>query len=146
MTHQHLVKFLSSAKPAGATALSTSQIALIKSQVSSYNVLAITPEVVDPDIIDLILKVTVKYDSRLTTLSSGAIAEKVVTTINDYKTQNLLKFGSIFRYSTLSTRIDNTDTSIVNNLTTITAKEGNCSFNNCKQYLYTVSFNNPIFQ
>ena len=133
-----------SAKPAGATSLSTSQIALIKSAVSSYNVMSITPEVVDPDIIDLIMSVTVKYDSRLTTLSSGAIAEKVVTTINDYKDQNLLKFGSIFRYSTLSTRIDNTDTSIVNNLTTITAKKGivpSTTANNT----YTISFNNPIF-
>ena len=106
--------------------------------------MSITPEVVDPDIIDLIMSVTVKYDSRLTTLSSGAIAEKVVSTINDYKDQNLLKFGSIFRYSTLSTRIDNTDTSIVNNLTTITAKKGivpSTTANNT----YTISFNNPIF-
>ena len=53
-----------SAKPAGATSLSTSQIALIKSAVSSYNIMSITPEVVDPDIIDLIMSVTVKYDSR----------------------------------------------------------------------------------
>ena len=137
-------KVFISAKPAGATALSTSQISLIKSAVSNYNVLAITPEVVDPDIIDLILNVTVKYDSRLTPLTSGAIAEKVVKTIHDYKTQNLLKFGSIFRYSQLSTKIDNTDSSIINNLTTITAKKGivpSTTANNS----YTVSFNNPIF-
>tara|TARA_B100002019_G_scaffold190928_1_gene165136 strand:+ start:4220 stop:6097 length:1878 start_codon:yes stop_codon:yes gene_type:complete len=133
-----------SAKPAGATALSTSQIALIKSVVSDYNLMSITPEVVDPDIIDLIMSITVKYDSRLTSLSSGAVAEKVVKTINDYRTQNLLKFGSIFRYSTLSTRIDNTDTSIINNLTTITAKKGivpSTTANNT----YTISFNNPIY-
>ena len=133
-----------SAKPSGATALSTSQVALIKSAVSDYNILSITPEVVDPDIIDLIMSITVKYDSRLTTLSSGAVAEKVVATINNYRTQNLLKFGSIFRYSTLSTKIDNTDTSIINNLTTITAKMGivpSTTANNA----YTLSFNNPIY-
>ena len=133
-----------SAKPSGATALSTSQVALIKSAVSNYNILSITPEVVDPDIIDLIMSITVKYDSRLTTLSSGAVAEKVVATINNYRTQNLLKFGSIFRYSTLSTKIDNTDTSIINNLTTITAKKGivpSTTANNA----YTLSFNNPIY-
>ena len=137
-------KVFISAKPTGATALSTSQIALIKSAVSDYNLMSITPEVVDPDIIDLIMSITVKYDSRLTTLSSGAVAEKVVTTINDYRTQNLLKFGSIFRYSTLSTRIDNTDTSIISNLTTITAKKGivpSTTANNT----YTISFNNPIY-
>ena len=137
-------KVFISAKPTGATALSTSQIALIKSALTPYNVLAVTPEVVDPDIIDLIMSITVKYDSRLTTLSSGAVAEKVVATINDYRTQNLLKFGSIFRYSTLSTRIDNTDTSIISNLTTITAKKGivpSTTANNA----YSLSFNNPIY-
>ena len=137
-------KVFISAKPTGATALSTSQIALIKSALTPFNVLAVTPEVVDPDIIDLIMSITVKYDSRLTTLSSGAVAEKVVATINNYRTQNLLKFGSIFRYSTLSTRIDNTDTSIINNLTTITAKKGivpSTTANNA----YTLSFNNPIY-
>ena len=137
-------KVFISAKPTGATALSTSQIALIKSALTPFNVLAVTPEVVDPDIIDLIMSITVKYDSRLTTLSSGAVAEKVVDTINNYRTQNLLKFGSIFRYSTLSTRIDNTDTSIINNLTTITAKKGivpSTTANNA----YTLSFNNPIY-
>ena len=137
-------KVFISAKPTGATALSTSQIALIKSALTPFNVLAVTPEVVDPDIIDLIMSITVKYDSRLTTLSSGAVAEKVVDTINNYRTQNLLKFGSIFRYSTLSTRIDNTDTSIINNLTTITAKKGivpSTTANNA----CTLSFNNPIY-
>ena len=137
-------KVFISAKPTGATALSTSQIALIKSALTPFNVLAVTPEVVDPDIIDLIMSITVKYDSRLTTLSSGAVAEKVVDTINNYRTQNLLKFGSIFRYSTLSTRIDNTDTSIINNLTTITVKKGivpSTTANNA----YTLSFNNPIY-
>ena len=43
-----------SAKPAGADALSTSQKALIKSSLSDYNIVAITPEVVDPDLISLI--------------------------------------------------------------------------------------------
>ena len=137
-------KVFISAKPTGATSLSTSQIGLIKSAVSSFNMVSITPEVVDPDIIDLIFTTTVKYDSRLTSLSSGAVAELVIDTIQDYKTNNLLKFGADFRYSTLSTLIDNTETSIVSNLTTLTAKkalEPSITANNA----YTISFNNPIF-
>ena len=137
-------KVFISAKPTGATSLSTSQIGLIKSAVTSFNMVSITPEVVDPDIIDLIFTTTVKYDSRLTSLSSGAVAELVIDTIQDYKTTNLLKFGADFRYSTLSTLIDNTETSIVSNLTTLTAKKGlepSITANNA----YTISFNNPIF-
>ena len=133
-----------SAKPTGATSLSAAQITSIKEAVSSYNMVAITPEVVDPDIVDLIFDTTVKYDSRLTTLSSGAIAASVIDTMQTYKTNNLLKFGSIFRYSTLSTNIDNTETSIISNLTTITAKQG-ITPSTTTADSYTISFNNGIY-
>jgi hypothetical protein len=137
-------KVFISAKPTGASSLSTSQVGLIKAAVTSYNMVSVTPEVVDPDIIDLIFTTTVKYDSRLTSLASGAVAELVIDTIQDYKTNNLLKFGAAFRYSTLSTLIDNTETSVISNLTTLTAKKGlepSITANNA----YTISFNNPIF-
>jgi hypothetical protein len=137
-------KVFISAKPTGATSLSTSQIGLIKAAVTSYNMVSVTPEVVDPDIIDLIFTTTVKYDSRLTSLASGAVAELVIDTIQDYKTNNLLKFGAAFRYSTLSTLIDSTETSVISNLTTLTAKKGlepSITANNA----YDISFNNPIF-
>ena len=137
-------KVFISAKPTGATSLSTSQITEIKSAVSSFNMVSITPEVVDPDIINLIFSTTVKYDSRLTSLSSGAVADLVIDTIQDYKTNNLLKFGASFRYSTLSTLIDDSETSVISNLTTLTAKKGlepSITANNA----YTISFNNPIF-
>ena len=137
-------KVFISAKPTGASSLSTSQIAEIKSAVSDFNLVAITPEVVDPDIIDLIFSVTVKFDSRKTTLSSGSVAEAVIDTIQTYKTNNLLRFGSIFRYSTLTTNIDNTNASIINNLTTVTAKKGITPSTTIKND-YTIDFNNEIF-
>ena len=137
-------KVFVSAKPTGATSLSAAQITSIKESVSSYNMVAITPEVVDPDIVDLIFDTTVKYDSRLTTLSSGAVAASVIDTMQTYKTNNLLKFGSIFRYSALSTDIDNTESSIISNLTTITAKKG-ITPSTTTADSYTISFNNAIY-
>ena len=137
-------KVFVSAKPTGATSLSAAQITSIKESVSSYNMVAITPEVVDPDIVDLIFNTTVKYDSRLTTLSSGAVAESVIDTMQTYKTNNLLKFGSIFRYSALSTDIDKTESSIISNLTTITARKG-ITPSTTTADSYTISFNNAIY-
>ena len=133
-----------SAKPAGATALSTSQKTLIKAALTDYNIVAISPEVVDPDLISLIFSLTVKYDSRKTTKASGVIAASVIDTIQNYKTNNLNKFGSIFRYSVLSKLVDVTDTSILGNLLTLTAKKGltpSTTANNS----YTISFNNAIY-
>ena len=133
-----------SAKPAGADALSTSQKTLIKAALTDYNIVAISPEVVDPDLISLIFSLTVKYDSRKTTKASGVIAASVIDTIQDYKTNNLNKFGSIFRYSVLSKQVDVTDTSILGNLLTLTAKKcltPSTTANNS----YTISFNNAIY-
>ena len=133
-----------SAKPTGADALSTSQKTLIKAALTDYNIVAISPEVVDPDLISLIFSLTVKYDSRLTTKASGGIAANVIDTIQTYKTNNLNKFSSIFRYSVLSKQIDVTDTSILGNLLTLTAKKGltpSLTANNS----YTISFNNAIY-
>ena len=133
-----------SAKPTGATALSAGQKTLISSAVSTYNMVAITPTVVDPDIVDLIFSTTIKFDSRLTSKSSGIIADQVIDTIQSYKTDTLLKFGSIFRYSTLSTLIDKTETSILNNLTTLTAKKGIIPSTTTADS-YTIYFNNKIY-
>ena len=133
-----------SAKPAGADALSTSQKTLIKAALSNYNIVAISPEVVDPDLISLIFSLTVKYDSRKTTKASGVIAASVIDTIQSYKTNNLNKFGSIFRYSVLSKQVDVTAPSILGNLLTLTAKKGltpSTTANNS----YTISFNNAIY-
>ena len=133
-----------SAKPSGADALSTSQKTLIKAALSDYNIVAISPEVVDPDLISLIFSLTVKYDSRKTTKASGVIAANVIDTIQSYKTNNLNRFGSIFRYSVLSKQIDQTDSSILGNLLTLTAKKGltpSTTANNS----YTISFNNAIY-
>ena len=133
-----------SAKPTGADALSESQKALIKAALTDYNIVAITPEVVDPDLISLIFSLTVKYDSRLTTKSSGIIASSVIDTIQNYKTNNLNKFSSIFRYSVLSQKIDVTDSAVLGNLLTLTAKKSivpSTTANNS----YTVSFNNAIY-
>lgn len=133
-----------SAKPAGSIALSDAQKQLITDLISSYRIVSVTPIVVDPDILDVVMSITVKYDSRLTTLTSGAIATKVIDTIQNYKNNNLLKFGSIFRYSVLSRLIDSTDVSILNNLSTVTVKKG-INPSTTRQDDYTIRFNNPIY-
>ena len=68
----------------------------------------------------------------------------MIDTIQTYKTNNLNKFGSIFRYSILSKNIDLTETSVLGNLLTLTAKKGitpSTTANNA----YTISFNNAIY-
>ena len=43
----------------------------------------------------------------------------VITTLTNYSTTNLQKFEGLFRYSQLMQDIDDTDTSILSNITTV---------------------------
>ena len=66
-----------------------------------------------------LLTSNIKYNSRVTSKSAATLKSDVIDTLNNYNTTTLQKFDGIFRFSKLSTAIDNTDTSIVSNITTL---------------------------
>ena len=63
----------------------------------------------------------VYYNINTSDLSATAIKTLVANTISDYSTTNLSDFKKTFRYSNFTTAIDNTDTSILSNDTTVLA-------------------------
>jgi len=88
---------------------------------------------------------TVYYNSNKTSLTPTQISSLVFNTIKNYNTNNLQKFGGVFRYSAMSTNIDLCEQSIVSNITNIAMH----------QYLepvygiptsYIIDFYNPIYQ
>ena len=76
-------------------------------------------QIVDFEITSVLLTSTVKYDSKSTTKSSDTIKSDVTTAITNYNTNTLQKFDSIYRHSKLTGLIDDTDSSILSNITTI---------------------------
>ena len=80
----------------------------------------VTPVIVDPEITYLILNVTFNYDSTATTSTKDELTSLVNTTISSYNTTDLEDFNNVFRHSKLLRLIDETDSSILNNTTTVT--------------------------
>jgi hypothetical protein len=87
--------------------------------LSNKQVVTITPEFIDPEYIYVNLTTQVKFNSKITVYSATDIQNLVNTTITNYFTNNLQKFNDDFIFSQLSRLIDNTDQSIIGNLTTV---------------------------
>ena len=124
--------------------LTSVQKSNLVSALSPYKVASITPVIVDTETTNLILKSNVQYDSSSTTKTSTDIASLVTTTIANYNDSDLQNFNSPFRHSKLLGLIDNTDTSILNNTTTIImGKLFTPTLSTSTSY--TINFSNPLY-
>jgi hypothetical protein len=112
-------KVIIAIKAASGSTLTTATKASIVTQLKKYNVASVTPEIVDPETTSILLTSTVKYDEKLTTKTATTLKSDVVSTLTDYNTNTLQKFDGVFRYSKVTGLIDDTDTSIVSNITTV---------------------------
>ena len=91
----------------------------IVDNLKKYNVASVTPVIVTPETTSIILTSNVKYNENATTKTGDTIRSNVITSIRNYSTTNLQKFEGLFRYSQLIQDIDDTDTSILSNITTL---------------------------
>jgi hypothetical protein len=107
-------------KPKTTDALSPAQKDFIKNSIlKSKNVVSITPEIVDPSYIDIEVNTTVYYNSKVTNKGENDIKNLVIDSIKDYANNYLESFGGVLRYSKFTSMVDDTDPSIVSNITTI---------------------------
>ena len=91
----------------------------IVSGLKPYNVASVKPEIVDPETTSVLLTSNVKFDAKSTTKSATTLKSDVISTISNYNTSTLQKFDSVFRFSKLTGLIDDTDSSILSNITTV---------------------------
>jgi hypothetical protein len=131
-------------KPKDATKLTQLQKAnLLSTVLSSKNVVSVTPELVDPDFINISLKVNVYYNPRETTRTAPEIASLVTQTIFDYDDTDLQRFDGVFRFSKVSRLIDTTEDAITNNIMTVLLRRNIAArYNVSAQYLLNLI--NPI--
>jgi len=112
--------------------------------LSPYTVASLTPVIVDPETLNIILSVNFKFDSNATTNTKEALESLVSSTITNYNTDYLKIFNSVFRHSQFTSLVDASDTSILNNTTTVSlaslytpSTSGSFSF--------TINFGNKLF-
>jgi len=134
--------FISIKSTTGAN-LTTVQKSNLVSAFAPFKVVSITPVIVDPETTSIILNITFNYDSTATTFTKDELASLIATTISNYNSTELQEFNSTFRHSKLTGLIDNTDSSILNNTTTVTM--GKFFTPVVSSTSYTLNFNNAFY-
>jgi hypothetical protein len=107
-------------KPKSGLFLTTKDKEVIKKEIlATKNMVSVTPEIVAPDYLYIAILANVRFDPNKTVQSPQEIGERIVSTCIDYNTQELGKFDLRFRYSRMTTLIDNSDPAVLNNQTTV---------------------------
>lgn len=106
-------------KPLSGSSLTAITKASIVTQLKKYNVASVRPVIVDPETTTILLTSYVKYDQKSTTKTAENLKTDIVSSLTNYNNSTLQKFDSIFRYSKILRLIDDADTSIVSNITTL---------------------------
>jgi len=136
-------------KPSNANSLTSYTKNLLQTQLKSYSVASIVPQIVDASILYIELTSKIFYNQNLTTKNSDSIRTGVIQNVENYiKTSNIEKFGGKFRFSKFSSTIDSSEPSISSNLTTIALrKDFYPSLNNSTYYelcYYNEFFYDPL--
>ena len=106
-------------KAASGSTLTDATKQSIITQLKKYNVASVVPEIIDPETTLLLITSNVKYDEKATTKTADTLKSEITTALSNYSSNTLQKFDSMFRYSKVVELIDDVDTSILSNITTL---------------------------
>ena len=135
--------FISVKSTTGVDLTITQKDNLVKG-LAPFKVASVTPVIVDADTTEIILGVTFMFDSSSTTTTGEGLAALVNTTLQNYNSSDLQSFNRPFRHSKVLRLIDETDTAILNNTTTVTmAKKFTPTLSTATSY--NINFNNAFF-
>jgi len=124
--------------------LTESTKASIVTSLKQYAVASVRPVIIDPEITYLTLNTNFKYDNGATTKDVSTLETNVLSTIANYGTTTLENFTGLFRHSKLTENVNNADTSILSNITTIKMyKYITPTLSSALKY--TLSFNNAFY-
>jgi hypothetical protein len=131
-------------KPKFADKLSNSTKNYIRAELKKYTVASVTPVLMDPSIIDIILESKIFYNPLETSLTAEQLKQLVIDNLTAYKENSgVSKFNGTLRQSKVSSAIDASDDSIISNQTKIHLRKTLLpAFNTTAEYI--ICFNNPL--
>ena len=131
-------------KAASGSTLTNSTKQNIITSLRPYNVASVRPEIVDPEITSVLLSVNAKFDKKSTSKTAETLQSEVIDAISDFNTNTLQRFDGVFRYSKLTGIIDDVDSSILSNITTLEIRKTFAPTLNSSTK-YDVYFRNAIY-
>lgn len=138
-------KVFISIKPRSTSVLTDTQKSYIINDIlKGHNVVSITPEIVDPEYINVEVDCTVYYNPKITTKSAEDIKDLVIASIKNYNDTNLNSFTGVLKFSKLSSAIDSADECITSNIATLKLHRSFDPVYN-QLYTYNIELGNPIY-
>ncbi len=105
-------------KPKYSDILSNSTKTDILSKLKKYTVASVTPVIVDPSIVDVLVQSKIFYNQTQTNSTTEQLRNLVISNLDEYdETADLSKFGGVIRKSKVTTVIDSSQDSITGNNT-----------------------------
>ena len=116
----------------------------IVQSLKQYAVASVQPVIIDPETTYITLTTGFKYNSGATTKDVSTLETNVLNAIATYNNDTLENFAGMFRYSKVIEAINDADTSILSNITTVKMyKYITPTLSSALKY--TVSFNNAFY-
>ena len=135
--------YISIKAKSGANLTETTKASIVTS-LKQYAVASIRPVIIDPEITYITLTTNFKYDSGATTKDVSTLETNVLSVISNYNNDTLKDFTGVFRHSKLLENINNADTSILSNITTLKMyKYITPTLSSALKY--TLSYNNAFY-
>ena len=132
-------------KPKSADKLSDSvKNSIINDVLKNSNVVTIKPVIIDPFIVDIVVKSIVTYDSTRLASNAELLKTKIITMLDRFNTQYIGQFLQTYRNSNMSTEIQSIDPSIVGSNTRIDLRVPVTSTNGVLS-TYSWSYRNRLF-
>ena len=132
-------------RPTEASKLTTLQKNyIIGTVLANKNMVSVTPEIVDPEYLNIALHITAYYNPFETTKTPNQIQAIVQDTVFTYDDNDLKKFDGVFRHSKLTRLIDTADPSLLNcTITVLIRRKMIVKYNVSAQYILNVI--NPLY-
>jgi hypothetical protein len=135
--------YISIKAKSGSNLTETTKNSIVQS-LKSYTVASVTPVIINPETTFITLIVNFKYNSGATTKDVSTLQTSVSNAITGYNNDTLENFTGMFRYSKLLETVNDADTSILSNITTVKMyKYITPTLNEALKY--TLSFNNAFY-
>jgi hypothetical protein len=135
--------FISLKPKSGLTLDETTKESIRTNILKKKNMVSITPEIVDPDYLYLMITSDIVFEKARTVLDKTSIVNLIKNTIVNYVDNDLEKFDKDLYFSKLTKLMDETSDSIVGNDTTINLQRRFIPALNITAN-YKIDFGNPI--
>ena len=117
---------------------------ILSSILENKNMVSVTPEIVDPEYLNIALHITAYYNPAETTKTPNDLKTIITNTLFAYDDSDLKKFEGVFRHSKLTRLIDTSDPSLTNcTVTVLIRRKQIVKYNVSAQYILNVI--NPLY-